>query len=155
MAMNKLRPGTSTHPAGTGQDERNLVDMEQVISRILRAGVISSSAVIMVGLVFMLAAHSTGYGPIGSYHLNVLMQYLGHRAPDFPISVPAVASGVMRGRPFAIIMLGILMLIATPVVRVAVAVVAFNIEKDRAYAAISLYVLLVLIFSFILGRSIG
>jgi len=55
----------------------------------------------------------------------------------------------------AVIQLGLLILIATPVVRVAASVVAFAVERDRLYVAITLYVLAVILVSFFLGQVAG
>jgi len=46
-----------------------------------------------------------------------------------------------------IIQLGLLLLIATPVARVAFSVVAFAAERDWLYVAITLIVLAILIYS--------
>ena len=51
------------------------------------------------------------------------------------------------------IVLGLVLLIATPVVRVIVSTVAFYRERDRVYVAITLLVLALLLVSFVLGRS--
>jgi uncharacterized membrane protein len=56
--------------------------------------------------------------------------------------------GLTTGDPATIIQLGVLLLIATPVARVAFALVAFAIERDRLYVAVSATVLAVLLFSF-------
>jgi uncharacterized membrane protein len=50
-----------------------------------------------------------------------------------------------RGR--GLIQLGLLLLIATPVARVAFSAVAFAIQRDRLYVAVTLIVLAVLIYS--------
>ena len=47
----------------------------------------------------------------------------------------------------AIIQLGLLILIATPVARVAFSAVAFAIERDYLYVWITLFVLAVLLYS--------
>jgi uncharacterized membrane protein len=47
----------------------------------------------------------------------------------------------------AMIQLGLLLLIATPVVRVALAAVGFYFERDYLYVVVSLIVLTVLLFS--------
>jgi len=44
---------------------------------------------------------------------------------------------------------GLLLLILTPIVRVAVAVVGFLLERDRLYTVVSLIVLVILMFSLI------
>jgi uncharacterized membrane protein len=54
--------------------------------------------------------------------------------------------------PLAIAQLGLLTLLATPVVRVAASVVAFASEGDRLYAAITLVVLAILLTSILLLR---
>ena len=56
----------------------------------------------------------------------------------------------MRGE--AIVTLGLLVLIATPVMRVAVSVVAFIQHRDRTYALITAAVLCLLLLSLVLGR---
>ncbi len=71
-----------------------------------------------------------------------------------PVSLrhPAeLAAGIGRGDAAAIVVLGILLLIATPVARVAFAVVAFAIERDRLYVAISVVVLAVLVWGLARG----
>jgi uncharacterized membrane protein len=54
--------------------------------------------------------------------------------------------------PLSITQLGLLTLLATPVVRVAASVVAFASEGDRLYAAITLVVLAILLTSILLLR---
>ena len=56
----------------------------------------------------------------------------------------------MRGE--AIVTLGLLVLMATPVMRVAVSVVAFIRHRDRTYALITVAVLCLLLLSLVLGR---
>ena len=51
-----------------------------------------------------------------------------------------------HGNPAAIIQLGILLLIATPIARVLFAIIGFAIERDRLYIVVSLTVLAVLMF---------
>ena len=51
-------------------------------------------------------------------------------------------------KPFAIIQLGVIILLATPVLRVTSSLVLFAFEKDRAFVLITLFVLAVLLFSF-------
>jgi uncharacterized membrane protein len=52
----------------------------------------------------------------------------------------------------AIVAAGLLILIATPVIRVGVSAVAFLWEGDKTYAAICFVVLFLLLVSFFLGR---
>jgi uncharacterized membrane protein len=58
-----------------------------------------------------------------------------------------VVNGIAHGRSESLIQLGLLMLMATPVARVALSVVAFALERDRTYVAITLVVLTGLVAS--------
>jgi uncharacterized membrane protein len=64
-------------------------------------------------------------------------------ASDFSVVGPAV----LELRPIGIAQVGLLVLVATPVVRVMASVVAFVLERDRLYAAITLGVLAILLGS--------
>jgi uncharacterized membrane protein len=68
-------------------------------------------------------------------------------------SLAAVWQGLQMGNPLAVIMAGLLVLLATPVLRVAVSVVAFALEGDLRYVTITFLVLLVLLASFVLGKA--
>ncbi len=68
-----------------------------------------------------------------------------------PHTVAAVVSGSGHGDGPALVMLGVLLLIATPVLRVAVSVIGFAIGHDRRFVVITLAVLAVLIGSFAVG----
>jgi len=63
--------------------------------------------------------------------------------------------GLTHGDPLAIIALGLIFLLITPVLRVAVSVLAFAAARDLLYVAITLLVLLILISSFLLGLGGG
>jgi uncharacterized membrane protein len=62
------------------------------------------------------------------------------------LSLSAIFHGALHGDGPAVILLGLMVLLATPVFRVASMIVAFAWEKDWRYAAISAVVLCVLIF---------
>jgi len=138
-----------------GNPDKKRIDIESIISRLLRTGVTTSAAVILLGTALMVATHSTGYGAVESYHLRESLHYRAHNPADFPVSVSGVFAGAIALKPFAIIMAGVLILIATPALRVAVCLVDYALERDGDYVLITLYVLIVLILSFLLGRSIG
>jgi uncharacterized membrane protein len=59
--------------------------------------------------------------------------------------------GIAGGQASAVIQLGILLLIATPICRVIFAVIGFLIERDRLYVVVSLVVLAVLLFGMLRG----
>ena len=59
----------------------------------------------------------------------------------------AVMNGLLELRPMAIAQAGLLVLVATPVVRVIASIVGFALEGDRLYSAITLAVLAILLVS--------
>ena len=50
-------------------------------------------------------------------------------------------------QPRSLIQFGLLLLIATPIARVAFSVIAFAVERDRLYVAFTIVVLMVLVWS--------
>jgi uncharacterized membrane protein len=68
------------------------------------------------------------------------------------VNVFAFGSGLASLNPINIIELGLLILLATPIVRVASSIVLFTAERDRNYVVLTLFVLVVLLFAiFIVG----
>ena len=67
-------------------------------------------------------------------------------------SVVGIIGDVFRGSGRGVIQLGVLLLIATPVMRVVLLLVGFAWQRDRLYAAVSLVVLMLLLYSLFGGR---
>lgn len=63
-----------------------------------------------------------------------------------------IGEGLSVLRPIAITQLGLLVLLATPVMRVATSVVGFALERDRLYVVVTLIVLTILLTSIFLLR---
>lgn len=118
--------------------------MNVVISRVLRYGVLLSSAVIVVGTALLLA--SEGFSSASPY-----LAYDPGQVPHgaFPVTLAALTQGVLSLSPFAVIELGVLLLLATPVSRVLFSIFLFAAERDRMYVYITLGVLCLLLFSLI------
>ena len=74
-------------------------------------------------------------------------KFAPQKLQSFPQTFGQVWAGLLVLRPQAVIVLGLLLLIATPVVRVAASVVAFALERDRRFVVITLLVLAILLFS--------
>ena len=129
-------------------DDKTL-HIELFIASLLRWGVILSFVIIAVWIGATLLTGQTGYHQVRLDDFNSITQY--RMPPDFPNSLEAVWTGVIELKPYAVIVLGLLVLISIPVVRVAVSVIAFAFERDWLYAAITAFVLIVLILSFIIG----
>jgi uncharacterized membrane protein len=108
--------------------------MEAMMGRLLQIGVLFASAVVFIGGVLYVHAHSTN--PVNYRTFTSEPANLRHTAQFFGL--------VATGDGAAIIQLGILLLIATPIARVVFAVIGFTIERDRLYVLISLIVLAVL-----------
>ena len=109
------------------------------MGRLLQVGVLLASLVVLIGGVLYMRAHA---GSWPDYHTF-------KSEPEHLRQLAGVGRGVAAGDPASIIMLGVLLLIATPVARVAFAVLAFAMERDKLYVAVSLLVLAVLLFGFI------
>jgi uncharacterized membrane protein len=118
---------------GSWNDQR----IEIIIGTLLRTGVILAAAVVLFGGVLYVARHAH---EIPNYRTF-------HREPENLKSPREIVHGVVRMSAPAIIQLGLLLLIATPVARVAFSAVAFAIEGDRMYVVITLIVLAVLLYS--------
>ena len=111
--------------------------MELAISHMLRAGVSLAAVVVFVGgFLYVLQAH--GVAP-DYVHFN------GIASPADRIPPLLVDHHLDSGN---IIRLGILLLIATPIMRVAYCVYSFAAQKDKIYVVVSSIVLTVLLYSF-------
>jgi uncharacterized membrane protein len=58
-----------------------------------------------------------------------------------------ILDGVVRGDPIAVIDLGIVLLIATPLVRILAAGISFGLEKDYRFVGISIFVLAMIVLA--------
>ncbi len=135
-------------PGGAGP----LTRMELVISYALRVGVLLSALIILAGILRFALMHDTGYSKVLPHHLPDILRFHTASGPGyFPISLRAVVAGAAVGKPYAIIELGILLLIATPIVRVALSVLFFLAQRDWLYVGITLFVLGVLALSLFSG----
>ncbi len=127
--------------------------IELFIARLLRWGVTLSFGIIAIGIIAVIVTGQTGYSQIQLDDVNSIVQY--HLKPDFPSTLGEVTSGIFAFKSYAIIVLGLLVLIAIPVLRVTVSVFAFAFERDWLYAAITALVLVVLLLSFAIGEAGG
>ncbi|HME32784.1 MAG TPA: DUF1634 domain-containing protein [Terriglobales bacterium] len=115
----------------------NDLRIEVIIGALLRTGVILAAAVVLFGAVVYLARHGQQVASYGVFHGE----------PEALKSLTGIIHGALHMSGRAIIQLGLLLLIATPVARVAFSAVAFAIEGDYLYVWITLFVLGVLLYS--------
>jgi uncharacterized membrane protein len=120
---------------------------------LLRWGVTLSFVIIAIGIVAVVFTGQTGYDQIRLDDVNGIVQY--HLKPGFPDTLGDVFAGLGKSKPYAIIVLGLLVLITIPVLRVAVSIIAFARERDWLYASITTLVLAVLLLSFVIGEAGG
>ncbi len=114
--------------------------MELVVSAVLRIGVLLSGGVILLGLVLFFAQH---HGAALDDITKVPFSY----------QPGTIIGQVFHGSGTAIILLGLMLLILTPVSRIAVSIVTFAVEHDWRYVVITTIVLLILLTSFALGKA--
>jgi uncharacterized membrane protein len=88
-------------------------------------------------------------------HAHELADYRVFRGePSEYRTISGVIHSIMNGRGRGVIQLGLLLLIATPIARVAFSVVGFALERDRMYVVFTLIVLAILLYS-LLGSGAG
>jgi uncharacterized membrane protein len=119
--------------------------IERVVSVLLRTGVLIAASVVFAGGIYYLTRH--GGEPANYRHFT--------GQPSIDRIVTEIVEGALALRARSVIQLGILLLIATPIARVAVSLVAFVLERDRTYVAITALVLAVLLISLITGAVGG
>lgn len=101
----------------------------QAIALVLRWGSYLSAAVLLLGVVWVL------------------------RTPDMPLQVGQaiplrqLGEQLAAGNPYAVMQLGILLLLLTPLVRIVTAAVSFELAGERRYALVSLAVLSLILLS--------
>ena len=117
--------------------------VEELIGNLLQTGVIVASAVVLLGGAIYLTRH--GFSA-PQYHV-----FVGEPTDLRTLSGIVGDALALRGR--GIIQLGLLLLIATPVARVAFSVAAFAIQRDRLYVVVTLMVLAILLYSLTSGRG--
>ena len=127
--------------------EREPQWVDTAISHLLRAGVLLSIGVVVLGLIFTFVHH-----PDYVSSKTDLRQLTNARAV-YPHTVRDVVAQTREQRGQAMVMLGLLLLIATPIARVAFSIVAFIVERDRVYVAITIVVLAFLLLSLALGAA--
>lgn len=123
--------------------------VELLISGLLRTGVLASLVLVLVGTVLTFA-HHTEYLTTRS-ELHPLIS----KGATFPHTLPDIVDGVFRLDGPSVVAAGLLVLVATPVLRVAISIAAFAYQRDRTFVVITTAVLLLLLSSFALGKAGG
>jgi len=111
--------------------------MDLIIGAILRGGVLTSALVVASGGILYLFHYA-----FSTPHYGV---FLGE--PGTLRHVTRIFRDFLALDPRGIIQFGILLLIATPIVRVAFSILAFAMQRDRVYVLVTMIVLGVLLYS--------
>ncbi|MHB8375952.1 MAG: DUF1634 domain-containing protein [Dehalococcoidia bacterium] len=118
---------SETLPSGP-PPRHEAISIELASSWVLRVGVITSVVVMLTGLV------------IGLVRNSVSVYEIEHRT--FSGHPTTIWRGVTSGSGFAIMEVGLLVLVLTPIVRVATSMLLFAIEDhDWVYTVVTLFVL--------------
>ena len=114
-------------------DER----LEGIIGDLLGWGVFVAGVAVFLGGIAYLMQHHADVVSYSKFHPG---------SPDLR-SITGIFKSAFQMHADAIVQLGLVLLILTPIVRVGVALVGFSLQRDRLYVIISLIVLSVLVFS--------
>jgi uncharacterized membrane protein len=117
-------------------------EVEQHMGRVLQIGVAIAALVVFAGGVLYLLHQGKTTPDYRNFHDVV----------PWLKSAGGIAGAVIDGRGRALIQLGILLMIATPVMRVLFAVFAFARQQDWLYTGVSCFVLALLVYSLFLAR---
>ncbi|HXY46766.1 MAG TPA: DUF1634 domain-containing protein [Thermoplasmata archaeon] len=111
------------------------VEAYRRMSVVLRTGLLVSLVILLAGLIAYLVEH--GLEPFGTaVSTNPILNYL---------SLDGLASGLAHGAVEAYLTLGLLVLVATPILRVASGWYYFQRGRERSMAGITLTVLVLLL----------
>lgn len=136
-------------PAQSPPQDPRMRRAELIISAVLRVGVLTSMIVILAGALLTFVRHREYVTSPAE------LRRLTEPGAAVPQTLHDVGKGVAQLRGQSIVVAGLLLLILTPVIRVAASIVAFAFQRDRTYVMITSFVLVLLLLSFALGRAIG
>lgn len=107
--------------------------LEMALHNLLVVGVTISSILLILGLITSFVS--------------------GKGLPDTMPTLQQIIPLVLAFKPAGLLALGLLVLIATPILRVAGSVIGFLYERDWRYALITFIVLLIVLSSIFLGKE--
>ena len=112
-------------------------DVQRAVGNLLRAGVLVAAAVVLAGGAVYLWRNG---GTVPDYRV-----FQAH--PVYLGQLGAVVRDAFSGSGRGLVLIGLLLLVATPVARVAFTALAFGFERDRTYTLVALLVLALLLKS--------
>ena len=125
--------GSDTGPPVRWDEQR----VELALAMVLRVGVLLAASLVLLGGVLYVISQGGTHPHYG--------QFSGE--PGDLRSPSGVLAKAASLQPLGLIQLGVLLLIATPVLRVAFSLLAFARERDRTYVVLTAVVLAILLLS--------
>jgi len=136
MADTQMAPSPDSSPPRRPWGDYRV---EIIIGHLLRFGTILSATIVFCGACIYILRHA---------HEPAAYRSFRGEPSDFR-TIPGIVASALHGHGRGWIQFGLLCLIATPIARVAFAVIAFALERDRLYTVFTLIVLAVLLYSLI------
>lgn len=123
-------------------------DMELLIGKLLRYGVMLACGITLFGgIIYLYQHHGLSMEHYSPTPDGQPFPGVDHYLRELTTILPRMLA--LDGA--AIIQFGVCVLIATPILRVAFSVIAFLVEKDYMYVVITLIVLSIIILNMLLG----
>jgi uncharacterized membrane protein len=115
------------------------VQLEKIVAWLLISGVALAALVVLAGAA----------GFLWQYGIQSPDHHVFHGVPPQYRDIRGVISAAGPSDWRAVIQLGLLLLILTPIARVAFSLAGFALERDRTYVVLTALVLAILLYSFI------
>jgi uncharacterized membrane protein len=116
--------------------------IDQVIGRVLQIGVLTAAIVTIVAGVLYLRQHGAATADYATFR----------GVPQTLSSLAGIVRGVAAGNRAALVQAGLVLLILTPMARVALTLGAFVVQRDRLYVLLTGLVLAVLVYGLCWAR---
>lgn len=110
---------------------------EEIMSNVLRWGILATSLIVFIGAAMFL--YEQGLEIPDYSHFDGKQSNLNR--------LPGIFSAAFSLHALGIIQLGLLLLICVPIIRVAVSIYTFSMQRDITYVIVSAIVLAVLVYS--------
>lgn len=126
-------------------------DVEQYIGKLLRYGVILACTITSLGGIIYIYQHNGTMADIVNNFKAIPNGMFFAGSDEYLRELKTIIPEVFQLNGAAIIQLGVIVLIATPILRVAFSAISFLIEKDYMYVFITLVVLSIIMANMVFG----
>lgn len=114
-------------------------DLQKIVGNVLRYGVWLAMTVVLIG--FTLYLIQFGNNPVDYSNFKIKNGF----------DIHLFWKALLKGNSIALIQAGVLLLIATPIIRLLCSLIGFWLEKNMKYTIISLIVLCIIAYSLLFG----